>query len=471
MIFKIENGVLLRYDGTETHVTIPEGVTEIEGYSFYERQNLEEVTIPEGVTKIKPGAFFHCVNLKRVFLPEGLTLIGKQAFMHCFDLESINIPDSVEEIEDDAFCRCKELKLTHIPDHPIMVDPDAFLFCEPSITERFDAIEKEALGISRVLNDPSAMKCAVIATIDSIRSHPNADNLVCATVLGHNVIVGKDAYIGQRVVYFPAGVELDYMFAFDNGLLRERDENGKVISGYLDPIKVVVPTLHLRGEISEGLALPIEVLTPYTDVDALQVGQWFSSLNGEDICMIYNPHGMFTDRRSRTLTHCNARLIEGSVLRIPWGVERIGKESIKNVEKIEEIIFPESVKVIEEKAFTKCQGLKRITIPGSVKIIGRSAFEGTDIEEVILSEGVRRIDAWAFSRCKKLRKIVIPGSVDYIKKRAFWCCEKLCDLTIGEGVKRIGAEAFWGCNSLTSIALPKSIRSVGENAFLGCGKS
>lgn len=50
--FEIEDGVLKKYTGTDAEVVIPDGVTGIGSYAFYDRNDLISVTIPEGVTSI-----------------------------------------------------------------------------------------------------------------------------------------------------------------------------------------------------------------------------------------------------------------------------------------------------------------------------------------------------------------------------------------------------------------------------------
>ena len=59
--------------------------------------------------------------------------------------------------------------------------------------------------------------------------------------------------------------------------------------------------LELRGEISEGLALPIEVLSKYTDIKKLKKGDRFCELNGYRICGPYVPKGMTIDFEKKRL--------------------------------------------------------------------------------------------------------------------------------------------------------------------------
>lgn len=133
------------------------------------------------------------------------------------------------------------------------------------------------------------MYCGYITTLHNIRKHSNADRLLCAEVFGSNVIVDLTYYEGRRVVYFPVDGQLSEEFANDNNLVRKKDENGNNIGGYLDPDKRNITALKLRGEKSDGLVLPIEVLKKYTDIEQLKDGDQITILNGHEICCKYIP--------------------------------------------------------------------------------------------------------------------------------------------------------------------------------------
>ena len=133
------------------------------------------------------------------------------------------------------------------------------------------------------------MYYAYVTTIKEIRKHDNADRLQCATIFGNNVIVDLSYHEGQRVVYFPVDGQLSEEFANDNNLVRKKDENGNPYGGYLDPDKRNIKAINLRGEKSDGLMLPIEVLSKYTDVSKLSDGDKINVLDGHEICCKYIP--------------------------------------------------------------------------------------------------------------------------------------------------------------------------------------
>ena len=104
-----------RGNSTLTRVTIPEGVTTIEGYAFFVCTSLTKVTIPEGVTHIGNHAFRACKSLTSVTIPEGVTHIGNRAFWGCTSLTNVTIPEGVTYIRNLAFSGCTSLKSVSLP--------------------------------------------------------------------------------------------------------------------------------------------------------------------------------------------------------------------------------------------------------------------------------------------------------------------------------------------------------------------
>jgi hypothetical protein len=108
VVFSKDGKTLLLYPkGGKTDYTVPAGVTDI-GRAFA-LSRLTSVTIPKGVTSIDGGAFANCESLTSVTIPEGVTSIGEYAFLACGSLD-LTIPASVASIGDYAFGGCSSLK-------------------------------------------------------------------------------------------------------------------------------------------------------------------------------------------------------------------------------------------------------------------------------------------------------------------------------------------------------------------------
>lgn len=81
--FEIKDGVLVKYNGTDSRVVIPESVSSIGKEAFVSNTSIVSVVIPESVTSIGDAAFEHCTSLKEVKLPKSLKTLGIRSFADC----------------------------------------------------------------------------------------------------------------------------------------------------------------------------------------------------------------------------------------------------------------------------------------------------------------------------------------------------------------------------------------------------
>lgn len=96
--FVIEEGVLVRYEGSAADVSVPEGVTAIGAEAFAGNETLETVIVPEGVTTIGKKAFAGCKKLREVKLPDSLTSMEKYVFSKCDSLTELTLPANLSVI-------------------------------------------------------------------------------------------------------------------------------------------------------------------------------------------------------------------------------------------------------------------------------------------------------------------------------------------------------------------------------------
>ena len=89
----------------------------------------ETVDIPETVTAIGDHAFSKCKRLEEIILPDKLESIGKEAFFSCKGLQRLVLPASLKCIDGLAFFRCDGLKAISIPDSVDRLCCTAFRLC------------------------------------------------------------------------------------------------------------------------------------------------------------------------------------------------------------------------------------------------------------------------------------------------------------------------------------------------------
>lgn len=92
--FEFEEGTLLRYNGTDTNIIIPdeingEKVVRIAANAFYGNEALEYVEISSGIETIYYRAFAECSNLKAIFIPDSVKIIYDDSFYNCRQLLNV----------------------------------------------------------------------------------------------------------------------------------------------------------------------------------------------------------------------------------------------------------------------------------------------------------------------------------------------------------------------------------------------
>lgn len=152
--------LLYRYVGDGGAVEIPDGVTTICAYSFFDCSTVTSVRMPDSVSVIGDCAFEYCEKLTEirfpdtleslagdalvltawfeqypddcvmvgdilykykgegdaVTIPDGTRVIGASAFERCTPLTEITIPAGVEELRFAAFYQCTALQVITLPD-------------------------------------------------------------------------------------------------------------------------------------------------------------------------------------------------------------------------------------------------------------------------------------------------------------------------------------------------------------------
>ena len=108
-----------------------------------------------------------------------------------------------------------------------------------------------------------------------------------------------------------------------------------------------------------------------------------------------------------------------------------------------------------------------IVLPNSVKVIGEKAFYNSDtLVSIEGNEGLTTIKAKAFEGCIALNSVYLQKGVSMIEDDAFYNCFVLTDVIFEEGLTTIGNYAFAKCPNLYAIKIPKSVNKIGDKAFV-----
>lgn len=132
--YQVSNGTvtIVEYIGKKKKVTIPtkikgKKVTTIAGRAF-EKKNVTSVKVPDSVTKLKSFAFYQASKLKKVTLSKNIKRIPDYCFSYCGKLESIQIPKKVNSV-GAAFEGCTGLKKISLPKTVTSLEYQTFYDC------------------------------------------------------------------------------------------------------------------------------------------------------------------------------------------------------------------------------------------------------------------------------------------------------------------------------------------------------
>ena len=162
--------ILVAYTGTETDLTLPNGITQIYKYAFKNCSSLTSITIPDSVKSVGYQAFYNCDRLTSVTMGDNVTSIGDYAFYNCSSLTSVTIPDSVTSIGGYAFYGCSSLTSIIIPDSVTSIGERAFYNCS-SLTSITIPDSVKSIGASAFVYCESLTSVIIGNSVTSIGDH------------------------------------------------------------------------------------------------------------------------------------------------------------------------------------------------------------------------------------------------------------------------------------------------------------
>ena len=468
---------------------IPNGVTTISDYAFYDYAALTSVTIPDSVTTIGEDAFICCDGLTSVTIPDSVTTIGDTAFYWCYNLRSVTIGSSVATIGDYAFYNCPYLT-------GIFVDESNSNYSSDSSGVLFNKNKTE------LIQAPSVIKSYTIpdsVTTIGDNAFEKCSKLTSVTIPDSVTTIGDNAFYdcsSLTSITIP-----DSVVSIGNSAFRFCDSLTSVTIP--NSVTTIGEYAFWGCDSLTSVTIPNSVTTigmdafykctSLTDVYITDVSAW---------CGI-----SFADSSANPLSEGAKWYLNGALvtdLVIPDSVTTIGDYAFYNCQGLTSVIIPDSVVSIGNSAFEGCTGLTSVTIPNSITTIGRYAFTYCDsLTSVTIPDSVTTIGRYAFAYCDSLTSVAIPDSVNNLDSSTFGSCSSLTGVWVDEnnpmyssdsfgvvynknktklifvpcaivkctvpvGVTHIPNNAFAFCSSLTSIAIPDSVTTIGKNAFKDC---
>ena len=518
--FNIVGDTLVSYSGTESTVTIPDGVRVIGenafknndyvlnvicpdsleeiGYrAFYDCDNLQSVSLPETMKVINEGAFYYCKNLKTLghtddgVLPKGLTSIGVKAFYFCEALEGdLVIPEGVTSLSAGIFYNAYTLTSITIPDTVTSMDANGDQFANCTAVT--------SVTLSKNLTE---LPKTAFFTLKSLKHLPDLSNVTsvgtscfagCAA-LEEMVIPESLTFIGANAFARSSLTEITVLgdptgldSAFYNSLnlttfvAPKLTTIGKqMFQGCTALVNFIVPdNVTLIGERAfqgctnlKTLTFPASYkaetlsfgLTPFVSCPAFE-----GYVIEDGASIVRTEDGTLLAGGGKVLVSL-PRDFKGTSYTVPDGVETISDYLFYKNTTITSVTLPASLKKIGTAAFQGCTKLTSIALPDGFTTLGEHAFDGcSGLKTVTFGQSLTAVPAYAFSNCSALTAVDLPATVETVGDYAFRGCAKATALSLKEGLTSIGANAFYGWKALKAITIPQSVTSLGGSAFYDC---
>ena len=404
-------------------VTFREGLESIGSYAFSGCKALSELSFPASLKQVGAYAFSNCNNLGNIAFSEGLESIGQYAFSACRALPELVFPDSLQKIGSFAFGDCSSLRRvifgTGVSGYTLDDVSYIFSYCHRLVeiinptSSRLGSLST-VLGVYSSKNEPTHIRrVGDYLFFEGENEYELIDYVGSETVLnlpesyqGHTYKIAAYAFEGRNLVTdvtISDGVTEIKEYAFNelsalktvalgNGVKRVR-ENAFRACYELTTVALGNSVTRIEDEAFYSCTK----LATFTGGDSLQ-NFYVSALKGTAFIrnednweddFLYLGHCLIVDRN-----RMNLRTVKDGTLYISDEAFSIRYDN-GNGAGLKQMVLPEGLLGIGDRAFYTCSRLASINLPDSLLSIGEEAF----------------------SRCALLYELTLPAGLVSVGKK------------------------------------------------------
>ena len=489
-----------------TDLVVPDGVTSIGQYAFYNCKSLTSVRIPDTVAAIGRDAFFGCGAIFDTTTNPGFILLdGWIVGVNQTLVGGLSLRQNFRRISDRAFSHGMITEVT-IGDEVTRVGQAWFADCTTltnvTLLNGVTCIEESAFQ-----NCSSLARVTIPNTVTNIGENAFRDCTGLESLaIPVEVDIGSGAFEGcggMKVVFVPDPDTRDCSFAFNEAV--------KVIGYSCANGEATITGVLRDGDMS--VAVDLEIPSELGGCPVTGIGENAFACR-DDISSLTIP-GSVKNIGNQAFQQCRGL----TSVTIPEGVRHIGNRAFEGCGRLASLTIPDGVVYLGDNAFYGCSSLSSIVIPSGVAEFGSNVFgECYNVKIAFVPNGmgnlfddttfvvryscengtativgyryymhdgnqnlldleipsslggcpVRKIGYYAFQDCWALSSVIFPDSVASIEYEAFARCTSLTNISMGAGMKRIEQYAFQECSRLRSLDIPSGVAYVGYRAFAYC---
>ena len=330
-----------------TELDIPNEVTAINNYAFYNYPNITSVNIPGSVASIGDYAFYNCNNIADLNIEEGVKTIGNYAFYYCYNITSLEIPNSVTTVASYAFHNCNSAKSLTIGEGVTEIGKEAFSYCTALTGELVIPNSTTRIGSTAFYKCNNITSLSLGENITDIEDSAFSN---CYSLTGRLVIPNRTKHIGAYAFAQCSLTEVaigDSVTSIDYGAFQS--------NGSIKNVTLPDGLTALNGAVFRYCSSITSIAIP-ASVTVIGANTFYGCNSLKDVYI--------TD----LVAWCNINFHDSAANPLHYD-----KNLYLNGEIVTDLVIPDGITELKNYAFY-CNNIRTITLPSSVQKVGTYVF-------------------------------------------------------------------------------------------------